>query len=62
MFAARQRNDFVACVGCRAMYFAPQLRPDPKPSRLGDNMQAIGGPAPDTNEALKRDAPVAAQD
>ena len=44
------------------MYFAPQLRPDPKPSRLGDNMQAIGGPAPDTNEALKRDAPVAAQD
>lgn len=55
-------TDFVACVGCRAMYFAPQPRPDPKPLRPGDDMKAIGWPPPDTDAALKRDAAIAARD
>jgi hypothetical protein len=56
-------TDFVACVGCKAMYWAP-LRPlDPEPYRIGREMRGIGGPAPiDSAAALKRDAADAAQD
>jgi hypothetical protein len=55
-------TDFVACVGCRAMYFAPRPQPDPKPALAGAEMRGIGGPAPDTDDALKRDAALAARD
>jgi hypothetical protein len=55
-------TDFVACVGCRAMYFAPVHVPDPAPVKPGDRMGAIGGPEPDSAAALKRDAADAAQD
>ncbi|HEX2541525.1 MAG TPA: hypothetical protein VHM00_10635 [Caldimonas sp.] len=57
-------TDFVACVGCRAMYFAPVRRLDSEPRMRGDNMGAIGGPqlGPDSAEALKRDAADAAKD
>lgn len=58
-------TDFVACVGCRAMYWAP-LRPlDPEPTRPGHEMRGIGGPEKhpvDSAAALKRDAAEAAQD
>ena len=53
-------TDFVACVGCRAMYFAPQ--PDPNPALAGAQMRGIGSPAPDTDAVLKRDAAIAARD
>lgn len=55
-------TDFVACVGCRAVYFAPIPKPDPKPALAGVEMRGIGGPAPDTDAALKRDAAIAARD
>jgi hypothetical protein len=58
-------TDFVACVGCRAMYYAPVPKADPPPaSGPGDRMSAIGGPEakPDSQEALKRDAADAAKD
>jgi hypothetical protein len=55
-------TDFVACVGCRAMYFAPVPKRDPPERRPGHGMQAIGAPAPDTDAALKRDAAIAARD
>jgi hypothetical protein len=55
-------TDFVACVGCRAMYFAPVHVPDPAPVKPGDRMGAIGGPESDSAAALKRDAADAAQD
>lgn len=55
-------TDFVACVGCRAMYFAPVPTRDPPEKRPGHEMGAIGGPQPDTDAALKRDAAIAARD
>jgi len=57
-------TDFVACVGCRAVYFSPVRRTDPPESRPGQEMREIGGPEPrrDTSEALKRDAADAAAD
>ena len=55
-------TDFVACVGCRAMYWAPQAAPLPPEQRPGHEMKAIGGPQPDSSAALKRDAAEAAKD
>lgn len=58
-------TDFVACVGCRAMYFAPPPRPLPPEHRPGHGMTGIGGPeqrSTDSSEALKRDAAEAAKD
>ena len=57
-------TDFVACVGCKAMYFAPVRRLDPPEIRPGHGMLGIGGhePGPDSSTALKRDAADAAQD
>jgi hypothetical protein len=57
-------TDFVACVGCRAMYWAPQAAPLPPEVRPGHGMMAIGGPEkrPDSDAALKRDAAEAAKD
>jgi hypothetical protein len=52
-------TDFVACVGCRAMYWSPLRRPDPEPRRTGHEMKGIGGPEKvslDSAPALKRDA------
>ena len=53
-------TDFVACVGCRAMYFAPQRPLDPPEYTIGSHMQAHGGPQPeplrDSSDKLKRDA------
>jgi hypothetical protein len=37
-------TDFVACVGCKAMYFAPLRKPGPLPESLAKRMMAIGGP------------------
>ena len=57
-------TDFVACVGCKAVYFAPLRRPDPPEIRLGHGMGGLGGPEPrpEASEALKRDAADAAKD
>jgi len=57
-------TDFVASLGCKAMYFARVRRPDPPEIRLGHGMLGIGGPEPrpDSNAALKRDAADAATD
>jgi hypothetical protein len=55
-------TDFVACVGCRAMYFAPISLADPPERKRGASMGAIGGPEPDSAAALKRDAADAARD
>ena len=57
-------TDFVACVGCKAMYFAPVRRPDPPETQPGQEMRGIGGPEPrpDSSAALKRDATDAATD
>ena len=67
-------TDFVACVGCKTMYFVPMPKsvvlggPDiAKPWQPGD---AIGGPPgytqpaprPDSSQALKRDVEIAAKD
>jgi len=35
-------TDFVACVGCKAMYFAPVRRPDPPEIRLGHGLSEAG--------------------
>ena len=37
-------TDFVACVGCRAMYFAPLPKADPRALGPGDKVAAIGPP------------------
>ena len=58
-------TDFVACVGCRAMYWSPIPAPLPAEIRPGQGMMGIGGPEkhpPDSAEAIKRDAADAAQD
>jgi len=57
-------TDFLACVGCKAVYFAPVRRLDPPEIRPGHGMLGIGGhePGPDSSTALKRDAADAAQD
>ena len=57
-------TDFVACVGCKAMYYSPQRALDPPEKRAGHGMMGIGGPEarPDSSEALKRDAKEAAKD
>ncbi len=59
-------TDFVACVGCRAMYFAPQRPLDPPEYTIGSQMKAHGGPQPervlDSAAILKRDAADAAKD
>ena len=57
-------TDFVACVGCKAMYFAPVRRLDPPEIRLGHEMRGLGGPEPrpDSGATLKRDAADAATD
>jgi len=61
-------TDFVACVGCRAMYFAPLPKADPRALGPGDKVAAIGPPAPprtwpvDSDAALRRDAADAAKD
>ena len=59
-------TDFVACVGCRTMYYVP-LRPlDPPEKTVGSHIKAIGGPQPerglDSAAMLKRDAAEAATD
>jgi hypothetical protein len=56
-------TDFVACVGCRAVYLAPVPRPVPTERPLGSEMGAIGGPehTPDSAWTLKRDAELAAK-
>ncbi|MEO5843920.1 MAG: hypothetical protein ABIQ33_03690 [Caldimonas sp.] len=58
-------TDFVACVGCRAMYWAPQAVPLPLEQRPGHGMMGIGGPEKqpiDSTAALKRDAAKAVKD
>ena len=57
-------TDFVACVGCKAMYFAPVRRLDGPETRPGHEMRGIGGleVRPDNSAALKRDAADAATD
>ena len=57
-------TDFVACVGCKAMYWAPQAAPLPPERSPGQDMKAIGGPErrEDSSEAMKRDAKDAAKD
>ena len=57
-------TDFVACVGCKAMYWAPQAAPLPPERSPGQEMKAIGGPErqEDSSEALKRDARDVAKD
>ena len=58
-------TDFVACVGCKTMYWAPLRQLDVEPPRPGHEMRGIEGPertAPDSSAALKRDASEAAQD
>ena len=61
-------TDFVACVGCRAVYFSPVPKPDPREARPGDNLPAYGPPPPprtwpvDSDDSLKRDAVEAAKD
>jgi hypothetical protein len=37
-------TDFVACVGCKAMYWSPLRRPDPEPTHTGHEMKGVGGP------------------
>ena len=53
---------FVACVGYRAMYFAPK-RPLEAPVMPPGHGHGIGGPEPrpDSGERLKRDAAEAAK-
>jgi len=55
---------FVACVGCRAMYFAPE-RPMEAPVMPPGHGHGIGGPEPqgmaDSSDKLKRDAAEAAK-
>jgi hypothetical protein len=54
-------TDFVACVGCRSMYFSPVRALDAPERRVGHGMVGIGGPEKhDSAEALKRDAADAA--
>jgi len=59
-------TDFVACVGCRAVYFAPQRPLDPPEPTIGSHMKAHGGPQleplHDSADKLKRDAAAAATD
>ena len=57
-------TDFVACVACRAMYFAPVPTRDPPEWRPGHEM-GIGtysGAQFDSDEKLKRDGKEAAKD
>ena len=56
-------TEFLACVGCRTMHWAPQPRPLPPERRPGHVMMGIGGPetsSADSAAALKRDAADAA--
>ena len=46
-------TDFVACVGCKTMYWAPVRPLDPMPPRPGDGMKAIGGPPLDSAGGAK---------
>lgn len=55
-------TDFVACVGCKTMYFSPVRPPLPPEASIGSHMKGIGGPEPDSGVALKRDAIDAAKD
>ena len=58
-------TEFVACVGCRAMYWAPPPAPLPPESRPGHGMIGIGGPEKqpaDSVQALKRDPAEVAKD
>jgi hypothetical protein len=61
-------TDFVACVGCKAVYFSPLRKPDPAEVRPGHRLGAYGPPPPprtwadDTSASLKRDAEEAAKD
>jgi hypothetical protein len=55
-------TDFVMCVGCKAMYYAPQRPREPPEWQVGHDMKAIGPGRPDSSEALKRDAKDAAKD
>ena len=58
-------TDFVACIGCRAMYFVPTRPLDPPEYTIGSHMKAHGGPQPepvvDSAAILKRDAVEAAK-
>lgn len=54
-------TDFVACVGCRAMYFAPLPVPAPVPLPDGHGIGTMVLPKGDTDEALKQDAAEAAK-
>jgi len=61
-------TDFVACVGCKAVYLARLPKPTPPEARPGRNIGAIGPPPPprtwadDTSAALQRDAAEAAKE
>ena len=66
-------TDFVACVGCKTMYFVPMshgpaITGGPNVKRKWQPGDAIGGPPvyeqprPDSDAALKRDAATAAKD
>lgn len=57
-------TDFVACVGCRAVYYSPLPKPEPREHRVGHGMMGIGGPErlPESRNALKRDEAEAAKD
>ena len=59
-------TDSFACVGCKAMYFAPVRKPDPPEYTIGSHMKAIGGPQTepvlDSAAKLKRDAADAEKD
>ena len=45
-------TDFVACVGCRSVYFAPVRRLDPEPRKPGDSMGAIASQGAQTGAEL----------
>ena len=61
-------TDFVACVGCHAVYLAPLPKPDSRALAAGDKLSAIGPTPPprtwpgDSDAALRRDAAEAAKD
>lgn len=53
-------TDFLACVGCRAMYFVPLPRPRPVVRPPGHGVGTMVIPRQESAEALKRDAAEAA--
>ncbi len=55
-------TDFLACVSCSAMYFVPLPGFAPPGTTPMGHGHAIGGPQPDSDQKLKRDAAGAAKD